>query len=386
MKFRNKGRKIYKTKEKNYYGKTPLGKFFSAILTIILIGGVGVLGYSVAGPMIDYSHRQGDEEPIEKTVAEPAEDVTTEPVVMLHEKTPETDAYRGVRLSEYEISTPEAIKTAIGRIPQEQNIEYIEVPLKLSDGRIMYATEWTEFPELVTAGITLNEITRTIKKEGYKPVAYMDIFADNIIPSVYSNYGYMDTETLTAWKDGNSKTWASPYSETYMNYVNFIAQEISGAGFDKIICGDIKFPDFTERDLILLNDNRLENHLPALSSTADMLYSTVTGNNSDMLIEVDSADILSGKADILDVTGNTHTIVLDINLDGIISGVNTGRTVYEFTGTPTENISKMLYLVSGDISGFDVIVRISGNSYNTSDLLRAVWDMAETGYNSFILG
>ena len=29
MKFKNKGRKIYKTKEKNYYGKSPVGKAFS---------------------------------------------------------------------------------------------------------------------------------------------------------------------------------------------------------------------------------------------------------------------------------------------------------------------------------------------------------------------
>ena len=33
MKFKNKGRKIYKTKEKNYYGKSPVGKAFSVGLT-----------------------------------------------------------------------------------------------------------------------------------------------------------------------------------------------------------------------------------------------------------------------------------------------------------------------------------------------------------------
>ncbi|MDE6426503.1 MAG: putative glycoside hydrolase [Ruminococcus sp.] len=385
MKLKNKGRKIYKTKEKNYYGKTPMGKFFSALLTVILIGGVGVLGYSIAGPMIDYSRKQGDEEP-EETSATETTTVPAENAVILHKEVPEENVYRGVRLNEYEISGTESIKTAIGRIPQEQNIEYIEIPLKLADGRIMYATEWTEFPELVSAEITLNEIVRTIKKEGYKPAAYINIFADNIIPSVYSQYGYMNTETLTAWRDINSMTWASPFSEAYINYVDFIAEEISGAGFEKIICGDIKFPDFTERDLILLNDSRLENHAPSLTATADMLYNTITGNNSDMLIEVDSADILSGKAEILNFSKKTDTIVLDINLDGISTGVNTGSTVYEFNGTPTENIAKMLYLVSGDISGFNVIVRISGTSCNTSDLLRAVYDMAETGYNSFILG
>ncbi|MDE6035178.1 MAG: putative glycoside hydrolase [Ruminococcus sp.] len=386
MKFRNKGRKIYKTKEKNYYGKTPLGKFFSAILTVILMGGIGFLGYSVAGPMIDYTRRKGDEEPVENTVTEPAEDVTEEPATMLHETLPETEVYKGVRLSEYEITTTEAIETAIDRIPPEQDIEYIEIPLKLADGRIMYATEWTEFPELISNEITLNEIIRTIKRKGYKPVAYIDVFADNIIPSVYSSYGYMDKETLTAWKDTDSRTWGSPYSEAYVNYVKFIVNEVAGAGFEKIICGDVKFPDFTERDLIQLADERLNNHIPALSATVENLYRIINGNSSEMLIEVESSDILSGKADVLDVTEDTQKIVLDINIDRMISGVDTGRTIYEFTGTPSENIEKMLKLVSEYISGYEVIVRISGNAYNTSDLLRSVSDMAETGYKSYILG
>ena len=48
MRFKNKGRKIYKTKEKNYYGKSPVGKAFSVGLTILLLGGIGFIGYSGA--------------------------------------------------------------------------------------------------------------------------------------------------------------------------------------------------------------------------------------------------------------------------------------------------------------------------------------------------
>ena len=44
---KTKGRKIYKTKEKNYYGKTPLGKAFSVALSVLLIGGLGFIGYNI---------------------------------------------------------------------------------------------------------------------------------------------------------------------------------------------------------------------------------------------------------------------------------------------------------------------------------------------------
>ena len=63
MKIKNKGRKIYKTKEKNYYGKSPFGKFMSGALSVLLIGGLGFLGYSVAEPIINYTRKAGDEEP-----------------------------------------------------------------------------------------------------------------------------------------------------------------------------------------------------------------------------------------------------------------------------------------------------------------------------------
>ena len=61
MRFRNKGRKIYKTKEKNYYGKSPLGKAFSVGLSILLIGGIGFIGYSVAEPIVNYTKKKGDD-------------------------------------------------------------------------------------------------------------------------------------------------------------------------------------------------------------------------------------------------------------------------------------------------------------------------------------
>lgn len=392
MKIKNKGRKIYKTKEKNYYGKSPVGKFFSALLTVVLIGGIGFLGYSVAGPMINYSRKQGDEEVSEttsqnETVAETTVKDSENSVSAVSGN--ESKPYKSVRLNEYEIMNAEAIKTAIGRIPQEQDIEYIEVPLKLPDGRLTYATQYEDFPEIADSELTLSEITRAIKKEGYIPTAYISTFADNTIPAVYPQYGYVNPETVSAWRDASSKAWASPFSENYVNYLEFIADEISGAGFRKVICADMEFPEFSDRDLTLLNDSRLESsgRYTALTDVADVLYDTVTANNSDMFIEVRSSEVLSNRAEILKpLFMKADTIILDIDLDEISHGVDTGSTVYEFSGTPTENITKMLDLVKEKLSDFNVVVRISGTAYNTAELLRAKDDIAELGYTSFILG
>ena len=394
MKLKNKGRKIYKTKEKNYYGKSPAGKFFSALLSILLIGGIGFIGYSVAGPMINYTRKQGDEEPQESETTVP-EEISTETqtensdVSTVYEN--KDKIYKAFFLSEYDMSSTESIKTAIERIPQEQGIEYIEVPLKLKNGKLTYESSVQEIidSDIVQPEITLQEIARTIRKEGYTPSAHISVFADSTIPKIYPQYSYMIAETLYAWQDKNADLWASPFSSGYNDYLTFIADEISGAGFKKIICSDLSFPEFTDRDIQEINDERLESEsrYTYLADTANALYETITSNNSDMLSEVSASDVISGKSEILKPTFiNADTIVVDINLDEISRGVDTGNTVYEFEGTVSENVIKMLELAKEELSDFNIAVRISGGSNNTSDILTAKDDIKEKGYVSFVLG
>ncbi|MDE6665899.1 MAG: putative glycoside hydrolase [Ruminococcus sp.] len=397
MKIKNKGRKIYKTKEKNYYGKSPAGKFFSALLSVLLIGGIGFIGYSVAGPLINYTRKQGDEEPPEsETVPEEEQtsgEIQTEDAddAVLPVVQSENDVYRAVFLSEYDMTSTESIKIAVGRIPQEQGIEYIEVPLKLKNGKLTYESSSPVLTDsdIVQPEITLQEIAHTIKKEGYTPSAHISVFADSTIPKIYPQYSYMIKETLSVWQDSNSNLWASPFSSDYTDYLTFLADEISGAGFEKIICSDLSFPEFSDRDIEELNDPRIENdgRYTALTDTANILYEKITADNSEMLIEVSASDVISGKSEVLKpLFLNSDTIVLNINLDEISRGVNTGDTVYEFNGTVSENVLKMLDLAKDRLSDFNVTVRISGGSGNTSDILKAKDDMAENGYTSFILG
>ncbi len=393
MKIKNKGRKIYKTKEKNYYGKSPAGKFFSALLSILLIGGIGFIGYSVAGPLINYTRKQGDEEPQEsETVPEEiSSEAQTESNEVLPVSENRDEVYKAFFLSEYDMSSTESIKTAVGRIPQEQGIEYIEVPLKLKNGRLTYESSAQEITDsgIVQPEITLQEIARTIRREGYTPSAHISVFADSTIPEIYPQYSYMIPETLYVWQDRNADLWASPFSSGYTDYLTFVADEISGAGFKKIICSDLSFPEFTDRDIQQLNDERLESdgRYTYLADTANVLYETITSNNSDMLVEVSASDVISGKAEILKpLFINADTIVLNINLDEISRGVDTGSTVYEFDGTVSENVMKMLELAKEELSDFNVAVRISGGSNNTSDILTAKDDIKEKGYVSFVLG
>ena len=260
MKFKNKGRKIYKTKEKNYYGKSPVGKAFSVGLTVLLIGGIGFIGYSVAEPLINYSKKKGDNadssavlsatESITDENGEPVED-NTEPAVPLPL---DAEKYRAYALSTNDLIGTDTLKDALKRIPQGESIEFVEVPLKVGGGDIYYASNnyYATSAGLVRSYIRLKDIVSTISDAGYKPVALVSTFNDNTLPKYFRDMSYITVDDGSQWIDNTveagGKPWMNPFSETAVSYNSDIVEEISSAGFDKVVCYDFIFPDFRPSD------------------------------------------------------------------------------------------------------------------------------------------
>ena len=400
MKFKNKGRKIYKTKEKNYYGKSPVGKAFSVGLTVLLIGGIGFIGYSVAEPLINYSKKKGDNASLSQSATEneaatdenglPLEEGTTNtaPVVV------NTEQYRAYSLNTVDIADTQSIKTALKRVPADQHIEYIEVPLKVSGGNIYYATNnyYANSSGIIQSYTKLSDIVSAISAEGYKPVATISTFYDNIVPNYFRDMSYLTVEDGSQWIDNDieagGKPWMTPFSKSAVNYNNDIVEEVSGAGFDKVVCYDFIFPNFRQSDIEYLGENVVSSdRYMALTSAANTMYETIINNGSSMMHEVNASDILQGKSDILQpMMLKVNTIILNIDLDLLSYGIYTDETVYEFTGTPAENVKKMLDLVSEDVEEFNVAVRVSGATLSTQDLLESMDEIVEYGYESFVLG
>ena len=399
MKFKNKGRKIYKTKEKNYYGKSPVGKAFSVGLTVLLIGGIGFIGYSVAEPLLNYNKKKGDDDKSTLNVEEEIvpTDENGNPV------TPENTAsalpvsaeeYRAFSLNTTDIADAQSIKNALKRIPAGEKIEYIEVPLKVSGGEIYYATNnyYATSAGVIQSYSKLSEIVSAISTAGFKPVATVSIFNDNIIPNYFRDMGFLTVEDGSQWIDNDveagGKPWMNPFSESAVSYNSDIVEEISQAGFEKVVCYDFVFPDFRQSDVEYLGEKVVSSdRYMALTSAANTMYEKILSNGSKMLLEVNAADILRGKNDVLQpMLLKVNTIILNIDLDTISYGVYTGDTVYEFSGTPAENVKKMLDLVSEDLEEFNVAVRVSGVTASTQDMLEARDEIVEYGYSSYVLG
>ncbi|WP_294751628.1 putative glycoside hydrolase [uncultured Ruminococcus sp.] len=399
MKFKNKGRKIYKTKEKNYYGKSPVGKAFSVGLTVLLIGGIFFIGFSVAGPLINYAKQKGDTVSTTAPAFEEelitdanGEEITQEDTTAV---TPfNLERFKAYTLSTMDIVDKDTLKKALKRVPADGKIEYIEVPLKEAGGDIYYATNnyYSTSSGIVQGAMKPKDIANAIVDAGYKPVAHISTFYDNVVPMYFQNMSYLTYADGMMWIDNSTeaggKPWLNPFSEDAVNYITDIVDEVSSAGFVRVVCSDFVFPDFRQSDIDYLGDKFISNdRYMALTSAANMMYEKAMSNGSKMILEVDATDILKGKKDVLQpMLLKVNTVILNIDFDALAYGVFTPDTVYEFNGTPSENVRKMLDLVGDDLEDFNVAVRVSGSTAGIQELLDAKDEIVGCGYDSYVIG
>ncbi|MBP5363187.1 MAG: hypothetical protein J6W65_08495 [Oscillospiraceae bacterium] len=395
MKRKNKGRKIYKTKEKNYYGKSPMGKFLSAALTVLLIGGIGFIGYSVAEPIINYTQHKGDKPDVETTASEATEEDVTEESTDENGVVPkQPEKLNAAGLVPTDMVNATALKTALSAVPQNADIEFVEVPLKARGGKIYYSTTNPEAKECgaVSSTLSLATITALIKESGFKPVAEISAFYDNQFPTVYPSSGFVSLSDGSQWIDSDPKNggvpWTNPTSEETLTYVSSIIDEVCQEGFERVIVSDIMYPYFTDTDIEVLGEQygRTDRFL-TLTSAANLFYERSVSNGASMYVGVSAADILRGNCDVLQPQLlSANMVVLNIDVDELKKGVSDGRMLYEFEGTPAEITEKCIKFIGDKLKDFNVTVRISGSGVTAEELMTARKKTAEYGYNSFVIG
>lgn len=396
MKFKNKGRKIYKTKEKNYYGKTPAGKFFSGALSVLLIGGLCFLGYSVAEPLINYSKKQGDSDVSSSSAdaTSPSDDTLPTAETIPVQENISAEQYSAYTLRTSDMTGIEALRTALGNVPEAVGIEYVTVPLKVSGGEIYYASDVYEaqMSGAVQSSLTLSEITYEIRSAGYKPAAAISLLEDNILPQTYPETGYQTTDDGSRWiddsVDNGGKPWVSPFSDSTIAYLGNIADEIAAADFDKAVCSDVIFPPFRESDLALLGEevNGGERYM-GLTSLVNLIYSKLINADTTTMLEVSAVDLLLGNSEVIQpMLLDVNTLILNVDFDEMGNAVEAPGTLYEFAGTPSENASKIIGLVQHKLEDYNIAVRFSGESIEQSELIKAKEVIAEYGYTSFVIG
>ncbi len=371
-----------------------MGKFLSGALTVLLIGGIGFLGYSVAEPIINYSKHKGDEPATTVPPTEQATAPTEEAVLATESPTQavtvpaEPQYYLAAALKETDLVNINNFRNALNAIPKEQEFEYVELPIKTAGGNVYYASAVAEAQTAIRSMLTLSEMVQEIENCGYKAAAVVSVFRDNTLPANYNDAGFVKAMDGTLWTDANGLAWASPYAQRTLDYNLEIISELLYAGFDQIICSDMVFPDFTETDLENLDPVLAQNdRCMSLTSTANLLYDMAVSNGASMKIEVSAEDIIAGRTDILQpLLLSSNNIILNIDIDVLTNGIAKGTAVTEFSGTAPEKVEQCLSLVNGEIIDFNTAIRISGGNLTSQEISDIKRVLSDYGYKSFVIG
>lgn len=394
MKLKNKGRKIYKTKEKKYCVKRKSGRFISIGLTVLLMGGLVFVGYSVAEPLLNYTKKKGDnsisslgsstgasESFSDKNSAEDSE--FAEEI---------SKNYNCVFLDRRNLDDIDTLEYALEEL-SEYNADYAVIPLKLSGGKIYYssAVRGANYSGAVVSYLELDEIVEAVKEAGMKPVAYMSVLEDNIYPASYPDAGYRIEESGSIWLDNDpysgGKPWLNPFSYDTQDYCESLADEITLAGFEEIIYSDIVFPSFRESDLDYIGESvKANGRYTALVSLANELYDIASKNNIPSMIEISATDILKGNSEVFKPELLTFkTIVVNIDFDDLYSIETPDGKVYEFNGDNVSNAKKIMRIIKEDLKDLKVIIRLSGDNVYMEELEEIKESLIKQGYESYIL-
>lgn len=280
MKIKPKGRRIYRRKDRFEHLKRIRHSAGSVLVTFLLAGMVGFVGYSVGAPVLAFLqerhflappsqyHNSIETETTEITASTESETIevtettqatvttevsvtepTTQEKLGFVQKAPDMQGYE---LDVSALMTETALEQALEELPE--GLSHILVPVKIKGGGIYYATSVREAARCnaVQAVLPLEKIYQMVKEKGYEPVAVINTLEDDIYAKNYPASSYHESDTGEVWEDKSfeqTKLWLSPESSLTQDYLSAIVKEIEDANFRILVCEGLCFPNFPRSDL-----------------------------------------------------------------------------------------------------------------------------------------
>lgn len=355
--------KVHKYSKKQHRRVTSPGRTLLSIgFTFLIAGAVGVVGYSIAKPILQYvndetpqvSMAQTELSAVDTTVSvtEHAIAETTAAAVTTETAMQTSGSSEGMRLPESALESRAALLQALTaartKMPEGK---ILVIPLKVQGGAILYKTQ-SDFAKQCGAAkgaLTLSEIVAAVEEQGWTPAAECSLLYDNLLPDADAQAGYLvadGSRWLDNRKDNGGKAWVSPFSDVTVGYLKELVREISGAGFSQIWCTDVTFPPFRQSDLDYIGESvQSADRKDALVQLVNQLADTA--GSVPVLLKVDAAGIAAGteeafEPDTLEVSG----IVLDLGTE-----VQQGEDVLQKVSQAAPEMSLWIAAEKADVSG-----------------------------------
>ncbi len=287
---------------------SPMRTVMSVCLTFAVAGAVGVVGYSIAKPILEMSGSREEsfaEAPTAvTTVSAEAEMFYTENTIIT-ETTEAAVPVSGeiqyaVQLPENALKSADALSVAVAAAKQQTpDLTAVVISMKIQGGAILYDTKipLAEASGAAQGILTAEEIVRIVSENGCTAVASCSLLYDNLAPDGDAQTGYI-TESGSRWldnkKENGGKPWINPFSETAKQYLSALVCEMAEAGFSEIWCNDVMFPPFRDSDLLYIGES-VQNPDRGAALAALLNRLADDAGNVPVLLEIGAEEILDGS-------------------------------------------------------------------------------------------
>ncbi len=246
---RNKPRKI-KRYNKIYRSRgSTRTKVLKITGFVVVIAAVVFVGYSVAGPFLDFINGRIEPTP-------PSDDSSS--IVSVDSSSSEDssggaqaedETLQAVNLPVETAKNPSALSSFLSSA-KSKGANAVVLELKDTTGTLWYRSsvaQAEEYGAVSENAVEIAQIVETIKEAGLKPVAKLSAFMDKTAPNAARNNGYLYENSNSAWwdnaVDNGGKPWLNPYKKAACDYLIALQNELVSKGFDTIIWHKVEFPE-----------------------------------------------------------------------------------------------------------------------------------------------
>lgn len=354
--------KIKRSKNRLYRKRKSTGrKVLEGILLVALIGGLGFLGYSAAGPIINYF--KGETQTGTITAWTPDESLISEVNSSFEtnaqsEKITTTEEKVGSGIGSYLLpeSALENYTTLKSALEKAKNTgcNQVLIPLKTLKGNLLYQSniEYVKDTDLITATMNAGQIVSAAKSLNLTPRAVIPALYDSTSSFYVENSCYRASDDGFDWLDNyadrGGKRWVDPSSSGAEKFLSDLGKELIQAGFEEVIFSQMRFPAFIDYDKTILDGKYFAADRYKLISA---LYSKIdAAAGKKTAVEIDIKDVLANygtdftsTAELLKDKSFSGTVYLKVTLtdfeEQLQTGENTSITL------PADQVKKCTALI-----------------------------------------
>lgn len=305
--------------------KSKARQALALILTIAAACVLGVVGYGIGKPVLEYFQNRGqytsdpsdssgfgtdspdssdnpdsiDSADSSDTGSSVSSDSSTEsaPPVVNEPQFPSAMYF----LPENAAANSTSLNSAIAAAKNAGHT-VVAVTLKDQTGRFLYKTDIAGVKETdsITGTLTAAQISDIIVKAGLTPAAKISTLMDRTNPNRVDG-GYELASETGYWLDNaptkGGKPWLSPFKTETAAFMTNITNELAAAGFEYIICADTRYPAFHNVDITTYLKNLpltdASKRTAALWTVLDAVDAAASSKDAEMWIEMSSAALLA---------------------------------------------------------------------------------------------